>query len=105
MVLTSVRLQQGAGSVSPALMATLPTKRKIVGELIDEAGTVFLSDPALIAKPRRAIESAAIWRGGGGTADGANLFSVFMALRNPSRKPNDAVVIAGASDHHCVFSD
>ncbi|ELR13537.1 uncharacterized protein ACA1_247650 [Acanthamoeba castellanii str. Neff] len=68
----------GAGSVSPALMATLPTKRKIVGELIDEAGTVFLSDPALIAKPRRAIESAAIWRGGGGTADGANLFSPAM---------------------------
>lgn len=54
-VLTSVRLQQNTGSVSPALMATLPTKRKIVGELIDEAGTVFLSDPELITKPRRAI--------------------------------------------------
>jgi hypothetical protein len=54
-VLTSVRLQQNAGSVSPALMATLPTKRKIVSELIDEAGTVFLGDPELITKPRRAI--------------------------------------------------
>jgi hypothetical protein len=55
-VLTSVRLQQNAGGAAPALTATLPTKRQIIKQLMEEAMVQYVTDPALIVKSRRVAE-------------------------------------------------
>jgi hypothetical protein len=51
-VITSVRLQANINNFQVAL----PTKRKIIQTMLDEAATVFLSHPDLIKKPKRVID-------------------------------------------------
>lgn len=54
-VLTSVRLQTTQGTWNPSFRVTLPTKRKIITEILDQASTAFLSRPNLITKPKKVI--------------------------------------------------
>jgi len=54
-VLTSVRLQTAQGVWNPSFQVTLPTKRKILIEIMDNASTAFLARPNLITKPEKVI--------------------------------------------------